>query len=852
MVSCTDKAFLPKLSLMLISVCEKISRVSRNQLRTEQRNPVRARTLNDHVSLPLVSVVIPAFNTSRFIEKSIDSVRKQTYRNLEIIVVDDGSSDDTADIVRRVMKEDSRVKLLQQENGGIASARNLAVKHSGGEFIAPLDADDMWLPCYLEKQVECMLKAPASVAVVYAWSRDIDEDDQLTGLFHASNIEGYVYETLLAHYFLANATSVLIRRSIFEKVGSYDSDFQRCEDWNLMARLARKYEFRVVKEFLVLYRKRRESMTQSYDAMALGQAMTLDAAQQSDSGIPAFIASISSSLFYGYLAQQARERWDVDSCLSWTMRSLQTNWLVSAIRLRTYTFLIWCAWIKVTRDKLVYRKPVEDSESQSAEDPKAIETSLMVEKTQGLAAPHSVDDTHSIGETQPLRGTRSIENSASFEKSRVEDRVGSSCSPEIHAAWSDQHTPPSLQQMPPPEYYDESPPQAHKVLVKLLLQDLLHLAIRLTCGIHFILRNKYRAGTSQILEKPSLKKSFTFADEASIESIISSDDQLPVLPRLPRQQSVSVIVPSCNRPEELRQGLNSLLAQNCERPVEIVVVDNAPDSGAALSVVSEFPSVKLVSEWRPGASFARNAGIAASTGDICVFMDDDIVAPPDWIERLIAPFTDESVGAVTGNVFPYELDSPTSKLFEGYANGGFNRGFSRWEADSQWFHSHRIGGAKTWLLGGSGNAAIRRNLLMSPEIGKFQTYLGAGVPAGSSEDSYLFYKIIKMGYSVAYEPTAYVWHKHRQNMKALGYQLFNYSKGFVSYHLTTLFRDGDLRSIPSLIHLPWWHIKRTILRIAGKSSHPVKLIMLEALGHLVGPFALIQGHWRARKLENLR
>jgi|GEM_PF-1369137 Glycosyltransferases involved in cell wall biogenesis len=742
--------------------------------------------LDNQVVEPLVSVVIPAFNASRHIEQSIDSVLNQTYANFEIIVVDDGSADDTGDIVRRVMQRDSRIKLHWQKNGGIASARNLAVRNSLGEFIAPLDADDLWLPTYLEKQVACMLKAPQSVAVVYAWSQDIDEDGHLTGQFHASNIEGYVYETLLSHYFLANATSVLIRRAIFEKVGSYNSTFARCEDWNLMARLARKCEFRVVKEFLVLYRKRRESMTQSYDAMALGQEMTLKAAQHADSGIPAFITSISSSLFYGYLAQQSADQNDVDSCLSWILRSIQANPLVSIARVRTYSYLIWCGCMKLSGCKS--RATTTQAELAQAIAPKCSSKKSVVYASGGTA--------------------ESLEKNLS------------------------------------------SPPK-HALLVKLILQDLLHLAIRLVCGIHFILHNKYKAGTSQILENPALKTTFTYGDKESIEEIIALDDQLPMLASLPQDQSVSVIVPSCDRPDELRHCLSSLIAQNSSRPLEIVVVDNNPSSGLALPIVSEFRSVKFIKEWRQGASFARNAGIAAGTGDICVFIDDDIVAPPDWIERLIAPFANEGIGAVTGNVFPYELDSPTAKLFEGYANGGFNRGFSRWEADSQWFHSHRIGGAKTWLLGGSGNAAIRRKLLMSPEIGVFQTYLGAGVPAGSSEDTYLFYKIIKMGYTVAYEPTAYAWHKHRQNMQALGHQLFNYSKGFVSYHLTTLFRDGDLRSIPSLIHLPWWHIKRTVLRLAGKSSHPVKLIMLEAFGHLIGPFALIQARLRAQKLENL-
>jgi glycosyltransferase involved in cell wall biosynthesis len=102
---------------------------------------------------PLVSVIIPAYNASVTIERTLRSVLAQTHGHLEIIVVDDGSIDDTAAIVERISREDPRIILLQQPNQGVATARNVSIDHARGEFIAPLDADDIWHPSKIEKQI---------------------------------------------------------------------------------------------------------------------------------------------------------------------------------------------------------------------------------------------------------------------------------------------------------------------------------------------------------------------------------------------------------------------------------------------------------------------------------------------------------------------------------------------------------------------------------------------------------------------------------------------------------------------------------------------------------------------------
>ncbi len=101
----------------------------------------------------LVSVIIPAYNACVTVERTISSVVNQTYSNLEVLVVDDGSTDETALLVQRMADADPRIRLLQKPNGGLVSARNFGIAHASGEFIAPIDADDLWHPEKIAKQV---------------------------------------------------------------------------------------------------------------------------------------------------------------------------------------------------------------------------------------------------------------------------------------------------------------------------------------------------------------------------------------------------------------------------------------------------------------------------------------------------------------------------------------------------------------------------------------------------------------------------------------------------------------------------------------------------------------------------
>jgi GT2 family glycosyltransferase len=320
---------------------------------------------------------------------------------------------------------------------------------------------------------------------------------------------------------------------------------------------------------------------------------------------------------------------------------------------------------------------------------------------------------------------------------------------------------------------------------------------------------------------------------------------VPSEPRLPDHVPVSVVVATFDRPDDLRNCLRHLLAQQTCRPVEIVVVDNHPSSGLTPPLLDEFPSVVLVSEPRQGLAYARNAGFIASTGDIAIATDDDVTVPPDWLEKLVAPFVRADVMVVTGNTIPIELETAPQNIFENY--GGLGRGFERFEVNGDWFERSR-GAVQTWNLGATANAAFRANIFTHPQIGLMDEALGPGMPSGVGEDTYLFYKVLKAGFTLVYEPSAYVWHRHRRDFSALRRQIYGYSKGHVAYHLTTLLRDHDLRALKHLAaDLPVWR-GRQILgalknRVRGRASYPLWMIALELRGNFAGPWSL----WLSRQ-----
>ncbi len=218
----------------------------------------------------LVSVVIPAFNGKDYIGETIESILAQTYRPLEVLVVDDGSTDRTAEIVQRFGEP---VRYLRQENAGTAAARNRAVAESRGEFIALLDQDDLWVPHKLERQIPRFAEDPR-IGLVFAGIEFFDtHSGKITSTYFPGDELGLC--DLLAHVVLPVQT-MLFRRSALEKIGPFDTSLGGTDDWDIGIRMAAEFRMVGVQETLGRVRLHDTQQGRNTDRMFLNAMRVLD------------------------------------------------------------------------------------------------------------------------------------------------------------------------------------------------------------------------------------------------------------------------------------------------------------------------------------------------------------------------------------------------------------------------------------------------------------------------------------------------------------------------------------------------------------------------------------------------
>ncbi len=208
---------------------------------------------------PLVSVVVPAWNAERTISETLRSVSAQTYANLEIIIVDDGSTDDTAALASAYCEVEPRARLVRKENGGVASARNRGIEEAQGAWIAPIDADDLWHPTKIAKQVAASKVSPPP-GLVYCWYQSIDVDGVVVGSGPDWKIGGRAWKQLAYCNPVENGSALLLSREALLDVGGYEPglrarDAEGCEDVLIQLQIARRYPIAFVPEYLVGYRK---------------------------------------------------------------------------------------------------------------------------------------------------------------------------------------------------------------------------------------------------------------------------------------------------------------------------------------------------------------------------------------------------------------------------------------------------------------------------------------------------------------------------------------------------------------------------------------------------------------------
>jgi glycosyltransferase involved in cell wall biosynthesis len=207
----------------------------------------------------LVSVVIPAHNAAATLDLTLRSFRGQTHRKLEIIVVDDGSTDATRGLAERHAAADVRVRVLHQDNAGVAAARNLGWRSSISALIAFVDADDLWSPDKIERQLEALRTADPRTGLVYCWFNTLDAASRIVGAPDGPTWQGDVMDALLGSNFVGNGSAALIRREALEAAGGFYAHLrsrgaQGCEDYLLYLRVAESYHFALVPQHLVGYR----------------------------------------------------------------------------------------------------------------------------------------------------------------------------------------------------------------------------------------------------------------------------------------------------------------------------------------------------------------------------------------------------------------------------------------------------------------------------------------------------------------------------------------------------------------------------------------------------------------------
>jgi len=215
---------------------------------------------------PEISVVIPTYNESRYLKEAISSILNQTYKKIEVIVVDDGSTDDTREIVKSF--DDPRIIYIFQKNRGPSNARNVGIKRVNRKYIAFLDSDDLWLKEKLEKQVDFMEKN-SEIGLLGTGCYEVNDKVKILGkkIFPVKN---KILQKDLIKYNPFIQSSIMIKREVFDKISLwYDERFRESEDYELWLRVADNYKIANLREALTIKRYRKEELSPAKDKKQL-------------------------------------------------------------------------------------------------------------------------------------------------------------------------------------------------------------------------------------------------------------------------------------------------------------------------------------------------------------------------------------------------------------------------------------------------------------------------------------------------------------------------------------------------------------------------------------------------------
>jgi len=316
--------------------------------------------------------------------------------------------------------------------------------------------------------------------------------------------------------------------------------------------------------------------------------------------------------------------------------------------------------------------------------------------------------------------------------------------------------------------------------------------------------------------------------EAALAQRWATDADAPV-------PSLCIAICTKDRAQRLARLLNSLMpviGASRFRVTEVLVVDNASVDSATRDVVAGFSGLRYVFEPCAGLDFARNAAVRHATGNLLAFLDDDVVVDRDWLDGLFNAWRGcPDAGGFTGLVLPYRLDTEAQVQFE--LRGGFGRGF-----EPKTFHAasadnplHPVGSG---VIGAGCNMAFDRSLLLS--LGGFDEALDTGAPLPGGGDLDIFYRVLRSGRAMVYEPRYAVYHEHRETLPQLRRQYWTWGLGFMAFLAKSRRSDPALKRKQSAI-LRWWLLdKLADLGVAACRLRidELRFLSAELWGGLVG------------------
>ncbi|PZO21745.1 MAG: glucosyl transferase [Leptolyngbya foveolarum] len=286
-----------------------------------------------------VSIIIPLYNVEKFVRFALESAIAQTYSNIEILIVDDGSSDRSVDICQQF--DDSRIRIIQQQNRGLSGARNTGIRHAKGDYVAFLDADDLWVPEKVEKHVR-HLEAATDVGASFSYSKFIDERGNPLGLLQFAKTTDITPLDILCRSPIGNGSAAIFRKQMFDDIAFevkregaiaydyFDEQFRESQDVECWMRVAIQTDWKIegIPELLTLYRINSQGISANIEKKLNAWDRLIERIYTYAPEQMAIWEGPARAYHFRHLARRAVTLRDKKQALSLFVQSLQSHWRI--------------------------------------------------------------------------------------------------------------------------------------------------------------------------------------------------------------------------------------------------------------------------------------------------------------------------------------------------------------------------------------------------------------------------------------------------------------------------------------------------------------------------------------------